>query len=143
VVQPNPLNVGCYRLVAEVTALPDGEADNGWTVLATTVSTKGCLDAEILAAYQEHAQAFQRASSAVAGRNGSWSQRHHTHRGLPQSRYQVWTVLPNFACRASEGTTPASRFCRRDFPDLFETVLSPIEELPRPRRRNQTIALSA
>ena len=52
-VQPNPLNVGCYRLVAEVTALPDGEADNGWTVLATTVSTKGCSDAEILAAYQE------------------------------------------------------------------------------------------
>jgi len=43
----------CYRLVAEVTALPDVEADNGWTVLATTVSTKGCSDAEILAAYQE------------------------------------------------------------------------------------------
>jgi Family of unknown function (DUF6399) len=47
-----------------------------------------------------------------------------------------------FDCRASDGTTPASRFFRRDFPDLFETVLSHIEELPRPRRRNQTIALS-
>ena len=90
----------------------------------------------------EHAKAFQRASSAVEGRNGSLSQMHHNHRGLPKSRYKVWTVLHNFDCRASDGTTPASRFFRRDFPDLFETVLSHIEELPRPRRRNQTIALS-
>jgi hypothetical protein len=90
----------------------------------------------------EHAKAFQRASSAVEGRNGSLSQMPHNHHGLPKGRDKVWTVLPTFDCRASDGTTPASRFFRRDFPDLFETVLSHIEELPRPRRRNQARALS-
>ncbi len=90
----------------------------------------------------EHAKAFQRASSAVEGRNGSLSQMHHNQRGLPKRRYKVWTVLHNFDCRASDGTTPASRFFRREFPDLFETVLSNIEDLPRPRQRNQAMALS-
>jgi uncharacterized protein DUF6399/IclR-like helix-turn-helix domain-containing protein len=90
----------------------------------------------------EHAKAFQRASSAIEGRNGYLSQMHHNHRGLPQRRYPVWTRLYNFDCRASDGTTPASRFFRRDFPDLFETVLAHIEELPRPRERKQALALS-
>jgi hypothetical protein len=90
----------------------------------------------------EHAKAFQRASSAVEGRNGYLSQMQHNHRGLPKRRYKVWTVLHNFDCHASDGSTPASRFFRRDFPDLFETVLSHIEELPRPRRRNQAIGIS-
>ena len=70
----------------------------------------------------EHAKAFQRASSAVEGRNGSLAQLHHHHRGLPKRRYKVWRVLHNFDCHASDGTTPASRFFRRGFPDLFETV---------------------
>jgi len=104
------------------------------------------LAPEVLADWKawgtEHAKAFQRASSAVEGRNGYLSQMHHNHRGLPKRRYQVWTVLHNFDCRASDGTTPASRFFRREFPDLFETVLSKIDALPRPRRRNQAIALS-
>jgi hypothetical protein len=88
----------------------------------------------------EHAKAFQRASSAVEGRNGYLSQMQHNHRGLPTRRYQVWTVLHNFDCRAADGTTPASRFFRRSFPDLFERVLSPIDELPMPRQRRQAIA---
>src|SRR5207249_1062418 len=54
------------------------------------------------------AQAFQRASSAVEGRNGYLSQMHHNHRGLPKRRYKVWRVLHNVDCRASDGTTPAS-----------------------------------
>ena len=90
----------------------------------------------------EQGKAFQRASSAVEGRNGSLSQMHHNHRGLPKRRYKVWTVLHNFDCRAADGTTPASRFFRRGFPDLFDTVLSHIEDLPRPRERKQTMALS-
>ena len=85
---------------------------------------------------------FQRASSAVEGRNGSLSQMHHNHRGLPKRRYKVWTVLHNFDCRASDGSTPASRFFRRSFPDLFETVLSKIDDLPRPRKRHQAMALT-
>jgi hypothetical protein len=90
----------------------------------------------------DHARAFQRASSAVEGRNGSLSQRQHHHRGLPMGRYPVWTVLHNFDCRAADGTTPASRFFRRSFPDLFERVLLLIDELPIPRQRPQASAAS-
>jgi hypothetical protein len=102
------------------------------------------LAPEVLADWQvwagEHAKAFQRASSAVEGRHGTLSQMHHNQRGLPKRRYKVWTVLHNFDCRASDGTTPASRFFRREFPDLFETVLSTIADVPRPRQRHQALA---
>jgi hypothetical protein len=101
---------------------------------------------EVLAEWKawaaEHARAFQRASSAVEGRNGYLSQMQHNHRGLPKRRYQVWTVLHNFDCRASDGTTPASRFFRRGFPDLFESVLSQIDDLPWPRQRHQALVVS-
>jgi hypothetical protein len=104
------------------------------------------LKPEVLAAWKawaaDHAQAFQRASSAVEGRNGYLSQMQHNHRGLPTRRYQAWTALHNFDCRATDGTTPASRFFRRSFPDLFESVLSKIDELPMPRQRRQAIAAS-
>jgi len=104
------------------------------------------LTAELLAGWKawaaEHAKAFQRASSAVEGRNGYLSQMQHNHRGLPARRYPVWTALHNFDCRAADGTTPASRFFRRSFPDLFESVLSQIDELPMPRQRRQALAAS-
>jgi Family of unknown function (DUF6399) len=104
------------------------------------------LTPEVLAGWQawaaEHAKAFQRASSAVEGRNGYLSQMQHNHRGLPTRRYQVWTALHNFDCRAADGTTPAARFFRRSFPDLFESVLSQIDELPMPRQRRQALAAS-
>jgi Family of unknown function (DUF6399)/IclR helix-turn-helix domain len=90
----------------------------------------------------QRTKAFQRTSSAVEGRNGYLSQMQHNHRGLPRRRYKVWTILHNFDCRASDGTTPAARFFRRTFPDLFETVLSHIEALPQPRRRKHDVALS-
>jgi len=104
------------------------------------------LKPEVLAGWKawaaEHAKAFQRASSAVEGRNGYLSQMQHNHRGLPLRRSQVWTVLHNFDCWAADGTTPAARFFRRSFPDLFERVLSHIEELPMPRQRRQALAAS-
>jgi hypothetical protein len=90
----------------------------------------------------EQAKAFQRASSAVEGRNGYLSQMPHNQRGLPKRRSKVWTVLHHFDCRAADGTTPAVRFFRRSFPDLFETVLSNIDDLPRPRKRHQAVALT-
>ena len=90
----------------------------------------------------QRTKAFQRTSSAVEGRNGYLSQMHHNHRGLPRRRYKVWTILHNFDCRAVDGTTPASRFFRRTFPDLFETVLSHIEALPQPRKRKHQVALN-
>jgi Family of unknown function (DUF6399)/IclR helix-turn-helix domain len=104
------------------------------------------LTPEVLAGWKawagEHARAFQRPSSAVEGRNGYLSQLQHHHRGLPRRRYQIWTVLHNFDCRAADGTTPASRFFRRSFPDLFESVLSQLDELPMPRQRRQALAVS-
>ena len=90
----------------------------------------------------DRVKTFQRTSSAVEGRNGYLAQMHHNHRGLPKQRYKVWAVLHNFDCRAADGTTPASRFFGRSFPDLFETVLSKIDDLPRPRKRNQAMALT-
>jgi hypothetical protein len=104
------------------------------------------LKPEVLAGWKawaaDHAKAFQRASSAVEGRNGYLSQMQHNHRGLPLHRYQVWTVLHNFDCRAADGTTPASRFFRRLFPDLFESVLSQIDTLPLPRQRRHALSAS-
>jgi transposase len=50
--EPPPLESG-YRLVVEVEALTNPEADNGWTVLATPVSAEGGADGEILEAYQD------------------------------------------------------------------------------------------
>jgi hypothetical protein len=47
-----PMEAG-YRLGVEVTALANPEEDNGWTVLATTVPSEACTDAEVLQAYQE------------------------------------------------------------------------------------------
>ena len=104
------------------------------------------LTPEVLAGWQswagEHARAFQRASSAVGGRNGYLAQLQHNHRGLPTRRYQVWTVLHNFDCRASDGTTPAVRFFRREFPDRFASVLAQIEALPLPRQRHRVLTVS-
>jgi hypothetical protein len=103
------------------------------------------LAPHVLAEWQawatDRVKVFQRASSAVEGRNGMLSQLHHNQRGLPKQRYKVWTVLHNFDCHAVDGTTPAARFFRRSFPDLFETVLSQIEALPQPRRRKHQVAL--
>lgn len=105
-----------------------------------------CLPPQALKEWQEWASdrvsAFQRTSSAVEGRNGYLAQLHRNQRGLPKHRYKVWTGMHNFDCRAADGTTPACRFFRRTFPDLFETVLSHIEVLPRARQRKYEVALS-
>jgi hypothetical protein len=50
--EPPPMESG-YRLVMEVESLPNPEEDNGWTVLATTISADACSDTEVLQAYQE------------------------------------------------------------------------------------------
>jgi transposase len=103
------------------------------------------LAPHVLAEWQawatDRVRAFQRASSAVEGRNGMLSQLHHNQRGIPKQRYKVWAVLHTFDCHAADGTTPASRFFRRTFPDLFETVLSHIDVLPRARQRKEEGAL--
>ena len=106
-----------------------------------------CLPASALEEWHtwatQQVHAFQRASSATEGRNGMLAQLHHNQRGLSKRRYKVWTVLHNFDCRAGDGTTPASRFFKRTFPDLFETVLSQVNDLPRPRQRKYPVALTS
>src|SRR5262249_43009516 len=103
------------------------------------------LAPHVLAEWQawaaDRGHALPRASSAVGGRNGVLAELPHNQRGLPKRRYKVWTVLHNFDCHAADGTTPASRFFRRPFPDLFETVLSQIDALPQPRRGKRQVAL--
>jgi hypothetical protein len=42
-----------YRLAVEAQALVPTEAEQGWTVLATTVDAQTCADEQILRAYQE------------------------------------------------------------------------------------------
>jgi hypothetical protein len=86
--------------------------------------------------------AFQRASSAVEGRNGYLAGMQRQQRGLPARRSKVWTALHNFDMRAADGTTPAARFFQRVFPDLFETVFSHLGELPQPRQRKRAVVLS-
>jgi hypothetical protein len=49
---PPPLESG-DRVAVGVEALANAEEDNGWTVLATTVSGESCTDVEILQAYQD------------------------------------------------------------------------------------------
>jgi len=104
------------------------------------------LDRQVLEEWRAWArrrgQVFARASSAVEGRNGSLSHMHQNQRGLPKPRSKVWTILHHVDCRASDGTTPAARCFRWPFPDLFETVLSQVETLPQPRRRQCQVALS-
>jgi hypothetical protein len=100
-----------------------------WAAVCTTFEPHAItqqLPPQVLAAWHawatDRVHVFQRASSAVEGRNGFLSHMHHNHRGLPKQRDKVWTVLHHFDCRGADGTTPASRFFRRTFPDLFETV---------------------
>ena len=48
-----------YRLVVEAQALAQAAAEQGWTVLATTVDAETCSDEQILRAYQEQNSAVE------------------------------------------------------------------------------------
>ena len=76
------------------------------------------------------------------GRHGCLAPRPHNPRVWPTRRPKGWTVRHHFDGHAAEGTTPASRLCRRPFPELCATVCAPIEALPQPRRRKHQVALS-
>lgn len=82
---------------------------------------------------------FHRASSAVEGRNGYLSQRHHAQRGFWQNHLPVLTVIHNFDLKRSDGTTAAQRLFDRQFPNLFTWVLEQIDELPRPRVSKKSV----
>ncbi len=77
---------------------------------------------------------FQRASSAVEGRNGYLSQVNHCARGTPTRRLKVLTVIHNFDLKRADGTTAAERLFGTPFPDLFDWVVERMGALPMPRK---------
>ncbi len=82
---------------------------------------------------------FHRASSAVEGRNGYLSQRHHAQRGFWKNHLPVLTVIHNFDLQRSDGTTAAQRLFGRQFPNLFAWVMQQMGELPRPRVSKKSV----
>ena len=78
---------------------------------------------------------FQRTSSAVEGRNGYLTQMNYNRRGLNQQRLKVMSIIHNFDIYDQDRTTPAQRLFGREFPDLLETLLGEIQDLPLPRNR--------
>lgn len=83
---------------------------------------------------RDFAAQFQRASSAVEGRNGYLSQINHCARGTPAHRLKVMTVIHNFDLKRADGTTAAERLFGTQFPDLFDWVMERIRALPVPRK---------
>ena len=79
---------------------------------------------------------FQRASSAVEGRNGCLAQMYHNGRGLSLERLKALTVIHNFDLKRRDGTTAATRLFDTSFPDLFQWVVDHMGELPLPRESN-------
>ncbi|MCM1983778.1 DUF6399 domain-containing protein, partial [Lyngbya confervoides] len=77
---------------------------------------------------------FQRTSSAVEGRNGCLAQLHHTQRGIDPKTLQTFKIIHNYDLRRFDGTTAAQRLFGHPFPDLFESVLAQMDELPQARR---------
>ena len=83
----------------------------------------------------ESVQQFQRASSAVEGRNGYLSQIYHNRRGLSKNRLHTLTIIHNFVLKRSDGTTAAQRLYRMDFPDFWAFMTKDLPPLPQPRKR--------
>jgi hypothetical protein len=80
---------------------------------------------------------FQRASSAVEGRNGCLSQLHHNGRGFSKNRLKALKTIHNFDLKRRDGTTAAQRLFKREFPDLFEWLIDQMGALPVPRQPRQ------
>ena len=98
-----------------------------------------CLTDQQITEWQQWCESkvkhFQRASSAVEGRNGCLSQLYHNGRGLTPERLKALTVIHNYGICQPDGTTPANRLFERSFPDLFEWLLVEMKPLPLPRKR--------
>ena len=84
---------------------------------------------------QDMVTKFQRTTSAVEGRNGYLTQVHHNRRGLSTRQLKVLTVIHNFDLKRADGSTAAERLFKQSHPNLFQTVLDQMPELPLPRRR--------
>ncbi len=90
---------------------------------------------ELLGMAQHIAMSFQRASSQTEGRNGYLAFINHGHKGFPKNRLQTLTIIHNYDTKRADGTTPAQRLFRKDFPDLFEFLCLNVEGFKEPRKR--------
>lgn len=98
---------------------------------------------ELMNMAQQVALSFQRSSSQTEGRNGYLAFINHSHRGMPQQRLQVLTVVHNYDIKRADGTTPAQRLFQRPFPDLFEFICQNVTGFKEPRRRKpKTLIIS-
>ena len=86
------------------------------------------------------AEIFQRSSSCVEGRNGQLKLKYHNLHRLSERKMNSLTVIHNFHIRRSDGTTPAQRFFRKSHASLFETILTRMPELARPRKHARKVA---
>ncbi|EDN67082.1 hypothetical protein BGP_0441 [Beggiatoa sp. PS] len=77
---------------------------------------------------------FQRASSAIEGRNGYLSQIHHNGRGITPNRLKALTVIHNYDTKRRDGTTAAERLFDAKIPDLFDWLIEQMGDLPLPRK---------
>ena len=93
-------------------------------------------------AYQM-ANSFQRSSSQVEGRNGYLAFIHHSQKGIPEQKRKALTVIHNFDTKREDGSTPAQRLFKREFPDLFEFLCSNVTGFKEPRKRkNKKLKIS-
>lgn len=85
-------------------------------------------------AYQM-ASSFQRSSSQVEGRNGYLAFIHHGQKGIPKKKIKALSVIHNFDTKRSDGSTPAQRLFKQEFPDLFEFLYQNVTGFKEPRKR--------
>ena len=86
---------------------------------------------------QEMAHKYQRTSSAVEGRNGYLSRLHHAGRGFSPQTLKVATIIHNFDLKRADGTTAAQRLFGHEFPNLFDSVVASMGDLPMPRKSSK------
>ncbi len=81
------------------------------------------------------AQAFQRSSSCVEGRNGHLALFHHGLHQLTPAKLRALTVTHNFHITRADGSTPAEWLFGLTHAPLFATVLSRLPMWPRPAKK--------
>ena len=86
---------------------------------------------EILFAAKNTAGIFQRSSSAVEGRNGHLSLKHHSLHKISEEKLAVLTILQNYFSISDDGSTAAERFFSQKHPSLAEYVVNNIPLVPR------------
>ncbi|MEM1120580.1 MAG: DUF6399 domain-containing protein [Bacteroidota bacterium] len=88
---------------------------------------------------QQMAKSFQRSSSQVEGRNGYLAFIHHGQKGIPAQKRKALTVIHNFDTKQVDGSTPAQRLFKKDFPDLFEFLCENVTGFKEPRKRKSKV----